>query len=502
MEKHKNTAVRSLEKAAKPSNLIPLTVGVRQAVQDTGMRATKGTKRDGDRNTITSTSNRDDDALIGEDIAATSFDPRDDTDADGLHSGMGSFNDGFDDLTDPDDTAVHRVHASHDLMAEVEADLQHIADCLMVDTLDLELPGIASVDDTELKRAFGQVDENGVLKEDTDWRKSSLKSPTGKQSLRVRYVKKTKRLHLEGSNAINAQAHNVVSSGDVTEQAYWMCRDVHKKLNLKLPIRMGHELVHGRLVKVTRIDVVLLLKVPDGMKKATFINALAIAGIRAGINSSLYVNESVYFDKNSQGEASKIYDKAAELKRARKGGLPDVEGVELLDELNEKTVRVEAVFRVKKLSQVAKKLGKPLEPATFTKEVLAQMVLDILRKHVCHGQIFRRLEYKELLAIPLPYRSTVAHWQNGMELLDMVASERVLKEQARYIWHNHKIDIIKGERPDSLNESLSLVDVLAPKQFMPVPAVIRDNPNLFHSVDMGKHRKKLAEQLAESLGEE
>lgn len=72
MEKHKNTAVRSLEKAAKPSNLIPLTVGVRQA-EDTGMRATKGAKRDGDRNTITSTSNRDDDALIGEDIAATSF---------------------------------------------------------------------------------------------------------------------------------------------------------------------------------------------------------------------------------------------------------------------------------------------------------------------------------------------------------------------------------------------------------------------------------------------
>ena len=84
----------------------------------------------------------------------------------------------------------------------------------------------------------------------------------------------------------------------------------------------------------------------------------------------------------------------------------------------------------------------------------------------------------------------------------MVASERVLKEQARYIWHNHKIDIIKGERPDSLNESLSLVDVLAPKQFMPVPAVIRDNPNLFHSVDMGKHREKLAEQLAKSLGQE
>ena len=293
----------------------------------------------------------------------------------------------------------------------------------------------------------------------------------------------------------------MVSSGDVTMLAYEMCRDVHQKLNLKLPVQVGYELVHGRLVKVTRIDVVLLLTVPDGMTKATLINALALAGIRAGINSSLFVNESVYFDQNSQVEGSKIYDKTAELKRARKGGLPDVEGVELLLELNKNTVRLEAVFRVKKLLQVAKKLGKPLEPATFTKEVLAQMVLDLLNKNVCHGQVFRRLQTEELRAIPLPYRSTVAHWQNGMELLDMVASERVLKEQARYIWQNHQIDIA-APPPDTVNEALSLVDVLAPKKFIPVPAVIRDNPNLFHTVDMNRHRKKLAEQLAESLGED
>ncbi len=505
MEKYQNTPVRSHEKAAKPFNLKPLAAVARQSVRDTGMRAAKGTKgakRDGgDRNTITNTSYRDDDALIGEDIAATSFDPHHDTNGDGLYGGMGSVDDGFDDLTDSDDTEVHRVHASHDLMAEVEADLQHIASCLMVDTLALEVPGIANVDATELKRAYGQFDEDGALKEDTDWRKASLKAPTGKQSLRVRHVKKAKRLSIEGSNAINKQGQNVVSSGDVTMLAYEMCRDVHHKLNLQLPVRVGYELAHGRLVKVTRIDVVLLLKVQDGLTKATLINALAMAGIRAGINSSLYVNESVYFDQNSQVEGAKIYDKTAELTRARKGGLPDVDGVELLVELNESTVRLEAVFRVKRLAQVAKKLGKPLEPATFTKEVLAQMVLDLLNKNVCHGQVFRRLYTEELRAIPLPYRSTVAHWQNGMELLDMVASERVLKEQARYIWQKHQIDIA-APPPDTVNEALSLVDVLAPKNFIPVPAVIRDNPNLFHAVDMERHRKKLAEQLAASLGED
>ena len=506
MEKRQKTSARSHEKTAKPFNLKPLAAGVRQSVRDTGMRAAKGTKgakRDGgDRNTITNTLYRDDDALTDEDIAATSYESQHAPDVDGLYGDSGSADDGFADLADPDDTEVHHVHAPHDLMAEVEADLQHIADCLMVDTLDLEVPGIASVDDTELKRAFGQFDVDGSLKNETDWRKGALKAPTGKQSLRVRHVKKTKCLHIEGSNAINRQGQNVVSSGDVTMQAYLMCRDVHKQLNLQLPVRMGYELAHGRLAKVTRIDVVLLLKVPDGMTKATLINALAIAGIRSGINTSLFVSESVYFDQNSQVEGTKVYDKTAELERARKGGLPDVKDVELLVELNKKAARLEAVFRAKKLAQVARKLGKPIEPATFTKEVLAQMVLDLLNKNVCHGQVFRRLHTEELRAIPLPYRSTVAHWQNGMELLDMVASERVLKEQARYIWQNHKIDIIKGERPDSINESLSLVEVLAPKQFMPVPPVIRDNPNLFHAVDMEKQRKELAEQLAASLGEE
>lgn len=229
---------------------------------------------------------------------------------------------------------------------------------------------------------------------------------------------------------------------------------------------------------------------PEGVTKAALINALAIAGIQAGTNTSLYVNESVYFDQNSQMEASKFYDKTAELKRARKGGLPDVEGVELLVDLNEETIRLEAVFRTKKLVQVAKDHGDAPHPCVFTKEVLAKMVLDLLNKCSTPGQVFRRLELRELLTIPLPYRSPVAHWQNRMPLLDMVVSERVLKEHAKYIWDNHKINI-SGPQPDEMNVPMSLYDILKPENFMPVPADIRSNPALFHEVDMDKYRADL-----------
>jgi hypothetical protein len=499
MKKQKNTPNRNDKIVSKPFSLKPLTAAVRNSPPYTGKHAAKGAKgsKHNDRNTITDT------LFSNVGTATTSLHSHDDTDEDVIDDlyGMGSIDDGISDLADPYPEVVHHVYASHDLMSDAEADLQHIANCLMVDTLELVITNIDSVDETELKRAFGQFNDEGSLKKDSDWRKASLIAPTGKQSLRVRHVKKTKCLHIDGSSAINRQGHNVVSSGDVTMQAYLMCRDVHKKLNLKLPLRVGYELAHGRLVKVTRIDVTLLLKVPEGMTKAQLINALAIAGIRAGINSSLYVNESVYFNQKSQVEGAKIYDKTVELKRARKGGLPDIEGVELLTELNEKTVRVEAVFRLKKLTQVVKKLGKLLEPATFTKEVLAQMVLDLLNKNICHGQVFRRLNTAELLAIPLPYRSTVAHWQNGMVLQDMIVSARVLKEHARYIKQNHKIDI-DAPIPDSVNEVLSLVDIFEPKNFLPVPSNIRGNTNLFHEVDMDMCRKNLEDRLATSVEED
>lgn len=464
-----------------------------------GGKGAKGTKHgdDGqfDRNTINSTLNRHhhqtSDDLDTTNVDAAYFD----TDEDGVLSD-GDAGYGFEDPAGPFPDDLPMVQAPRDWYADLAADEAHLAACLMVDTLALEIPNIASVDETGMKKAYGQFDDDRLLKDETDWRKGALTAPTGKRSLRVRHVKKTKRLQIEGSSAINTQGQNVVSSGDVTMLAYWMCRDVHKKLALDLPIEVGHELVHGRLVKVTRIDVALLLKIPEGLSKGALINALAIAGICAGTNSSLYINKTVYFDQNSQTESSKLYDKAAELKRARKGGLPDVDGVELLIELNENTIRLECVFRAKKLTQVAKKLGAESVPATFSKEVLARMVLDLLRKHVAHGQIIRRLDAAELRAIPLPYRSAVAHWQNGMHLPDMFVSERALKEQARHIKQNYQIDI-EAPPPDSLVvESLSLMDVLAPQNFMPVPAEIRSNPELFKEIDMAHHRATVEAQLA------
>ncbi|PKO62613.1 MAG: hypothetical protein CVU24_03280 [Betaproteobacteria bacterium HGW-Betaproteobacteria-18] len=384
-----------------------------------------------------------------------------------------------------------------DVVRLAEADLVHIANCINLDTVGLEFSGIDAKTAT-LAKSFNQTDLDGEVVDGTGWSKASLQSPTGKRSLIVKYVEKTEKLGVEGSNAMHRQGHNVVASGDLTMTAYSMVRAVKRSQDLPWPKSVGYQLAYGYDVEVTRIDVFLLLKVPDGVSKATFINALAIAGIKAGVSTSLYVNESVYFDQSSQLEGQKIYDKEAELERARKGGLPDLPGIEHLLKLNATTVRLEAVFRAKKLVQIAKKHGGRPHPCLFTKELLAEMVLTLMKKYMVNGDIFRRLDRQELLAIPLPYRSLVVHWQNSENLLDMVKSSRVLKLQKAYLLKHHFISL-DSQPPGHDFESMSLMDILAPENFIPVPEVIRTNPDLFYERDMDQIRATLHREAGSGI---
>lgn len=374
--------------------------------------------------------------------------------------------------------------------------LDHLAGCVTVDTLGLELPDVES---TTLGNSFARLDDESRAIPGSMWTKRDLRSLTGKQSLRIRQVEATKRLSIEGSNAMLHQGHNVVSSGDVTMAAFSMVRAANREHKLGLPVWVGHKLAHGGLVEVTRLDVALLLKVPDGVSKSALINALALAGIQAGINTSLYVGETVYYDQHSQVEAQKIYDKEVEVNRARKGGLPDVEGKEQLVTLIRETVRLEAVFRKKRLLNIAAKCGGLPHPCLFSKKLLAQMVLELLGKYVRDGQVWRRLGTKELLAIPLPYRSTVAHWQNHMNLIDMAKSERVLQEQKAYLWRNHKINL-NAPPPGDVIVPMQLSEILSPENFLPVPAEIRRNPNLFFEEDMEAMRTDLRRKVGGGIG--
>lgn len=365
--------------------------------------------------------------------------------------------------------------------------IAHIARCLMLDTLAFDLLDRQIRD---LGYASCRIDELGQAVAQSKLSYAGSYSDAGKQSFRIEHSEADQRLSIEGSGAMRFQSHNVVASGDVSMLVYAIMDQVNKEHGLQLPPALLYQLALGYLAEMTRIDAALLLKVPQGIEKSAFINALAIAAIKSGTNTSLYIGETVYFDQHSQSDAQKIYDKAAELKRARKGGLPDVGGVEDLEELNEETVRVESVFRKKCLTRIATKHGGLPHPCLFTKEMVAEMVIDQLEKFACIGHVMCNLDPHELLSIALPYRSTIAHWQNHVNLRDMLKSERVLKDHARYIWQNHKINIF-APPPDDIHVPMMLGDIVSPENFIPVPAKIRSNPTLFFELDMAAERKRL-----------
>lgn len=79
-------------------------------------------------------------------------------------------------------------------------------------------------------------------------------------------------------------------------------------LNIQRPLRAL--LAQGRYGEVTRLDVAILVRVPDGVTKSALINAVALANVVAGANMSLFVNESTYGDPSSQLRAWKLYDRS------------------------------------------------------------------------------------------------------------------------------------------------------------------------------------------------
>ncbi len=534
MKKSKFPSVAAKKPNYAPSNLPKIAIsGTRKNVRSTGSAAVAKAAK-AHRNTIVSTDNRtdtdnclDDDTIAGFDTSIGHVNHADDdSDLDGLdlassigdtrldHTGTGKrlnratgadvddFELDLDQPTAGDNSSDDGEGSDNippwDAGHFDAAQIKHVANCLCIDTIGLEFTGITP-DVVNLAKTFREMGTDGKAVADSGWAKDSLHSPSGKRTLVVDYVPKTKKLSLEGSNAAMRQGHNVVASGDLTMTAYSMVKGLNKEKQVGWPPSVGLQLAHGNDVEVTRIDVFVLLKVPEGVNKAEFINALAIAGIRASLNTSLYVGESVYFDQGSQLEGSKFYDKEAELDRARKGGLPDVPGVEDLVKLVESTVRLECVFRGKRLVQIAKKHGGRPHPCLFTKELLAEMVLTLLAKYKVHGDVFRRLEHAELLKIKLPYRSTVAHWQNGEVLQDMVKSERVLKEHKRYLkTHHNKLDL-DAQPPHPFHDSMSLYDILSPENFLPVPKAIRENPALFYQIDMEKERRSLRKRTGNGV---
>jgi Phage replication protein CRI len=359
---------------------------------------------------------------------------------------------------------------------------EYIAECLMIDTMGLRVENVPHL---LLPKPFGPLSDDPTATTNSGWAKGNLKSESGKhRSLRVQTLKATGQLIVEGSNSTQYVDHNIVSSGDAVMTAFSMLDAVRRQypMNLDNAFR-PREFMRGRDIEVTRIDTPVMLAIPPELRLGAVINALGFAGLRAGVGTSVYPDETVYFDQHAQLESLKCYDKGVEIrKRRRNCSLPDNENSATLKKLTDSTLRLEGVFRLKRLSNL---FGRNVvTPAMLSPKVLADMFLHLLNKYQLKDSLRCLLSNDELLNIDLPYRMTVALWQSGVDLRTIFGSdEKRLKSHQRMIRKRYDINILNPS-PAELGASVELGEILCVENFVPIPASIRADRTIFYERNM------------------
>ncbi|MDR8399756.1 phage/plasmid replication protein, II/X family [Paraburkholderia sp. USG1] len=312
-----------------------------------------------------------------------------------------------------------------------------------------------------------------------------FESDEGQGKLKVKHIKKSGQLLVEGSCARFYQGHNIVSSNDAIATAFSMLRAVKDKHGIKIPLRRAKTFARGEDIAVTRVDVPVMLRVPEGLSVGGVINGLACAAIRCGINMSLYHNETFYFDQHSQTSALKGYDKDVEIESHRNElELPATETATMLRALAKSTVRLEGVFRKKHFDSCSLFKDREIEPRVLVPRVLATMFLDLINNYDLRGCLHARLRQSDLLRVPYRQRGTVAYWESGGDMLRYFDNNmRSFRRHRQHIKKLCSIDI-GGPPPGEIEVPAQVGDILAPENFVPVPEAIRCDPQLMYSLDM------------------
>jgi len=360
--------------------------------------------------------------------------------------------------------------------------LQHMTDCIMIDTMGLRVDNVSGV---KLPRKFAQVSDDPEVVDNSSWAKGNLKSESGKcMPLRVRSQKSGTKLLVEGSNSMQYLDHNIVSSNNAVMTAFSMLDAVQRQYPLEFEyLRRPMDFRRGEGIDVTRIDTPAMLQVPSGLSAGAIVNAFAYAGIRAGRITTIYPNESAYLDQHSQLASIKAYVKALQLKqKLREEWLPKTENAASLLNLASDTVRFEAVFRLKQLSRLFD--GQAVTPAMLSPKTLAALFLDLLDGYNLKGSLRGFLRDEELQHIRSPYRSTVALWQRGTDLRKLFGSdEKLLTSHRRVLKREFSIDIFLPP-PGAIDVPIELGEILRVENFVPVPAAIKSDPALVYNRDM------------------
>lgn len=366
---------------------------------------------------------------------------------------------------------------------------EQIGNLIMLDTLGLS---VHDMDPDKLKMKSVQLGAGDEKKHSWESRFNAV----GKRTYTVSAVKSRRRFDIEGSPALHHQGHNIVSSGELPMLAFTMLRDLNRFGAWEIPLDRALQFANGKGSEVTRLDMTVLLRKPPHIDTSALINGIAMSGIAAGLNMSVYIDESVYFDQHSQLLSLKVYDKLAQLAKLRKSKIPRTPATQLLMDLASRTLRLEAVFRGKWLSR---RYPTGAAPEIFTREELGGLMLEVLQRYDLRRDIRKALLEDDLYRLPPVFRPAVAAWQAGFSALRALhGNTELLEKAAAYMQAQWSIDI-KGPPPRELPYAIQVGELFSPSNFVPIPSEIVADGVLFHHLDLRCARADLQRRLGETV---
>ncbi|MEM9315272.1 MAG: phage/plasmid replication protein, II/X family [Pseudomonadota bacterium] len=290
-----------------------------------------------------------------------------------------------------------------------------------------------------------------------EWRSPKRLKVEGSQSSSVT-VRSSDLRHVEidGNPAKFLQGHNIFGSDDLHCLAVAFFEQVAARLGIEVPAEDRDAWGRGEYV-LKRVDVTESFRLPSQADVHAWIRAAQSTVTGKHQAASAYAGDTFYLGKNSRRIATKVYAKAAEL---RKHKLPEsLPARGRLLEFAEGLLRFEVVIRAMEL----RRRGLS-SPKNWTPQTPRAIVEERVRAMRLNQKV--RLKNEEIDDLPPRLRGAYALWRSGEDLRNIYSKATFYRYRAELL--RYGVDL--AAKAPQQGEAVPLIRFLSAEHVDAVPS--------------------------------
>lgn len=283
-------------------------------------------------------------------------------------------------------------------------------------------------------------------------------------------------LWVNGNPSKFLQGHNVLGSDDLRSMLYDVYIILVNQLGIK-PTPLELKQVKEGDYELTMVDINYSYSLPSRSDVLAFIRRLEYNSVtRHGRPTTK--GGTIYFGKNSERWALKMYCKAEEIQKKDRQLPEPLKGLGLEEWVDNK-LRIELRLLSKQLKDLDIKRVKDLPP---------QKVIELFNQYVRKIEMTEqiKLNSNELLGLPNKLKSTYTLWSEGHDLRSMMSPATYKRHRKELKTFGINIDICAEKRSSRQSNVVTLIRVIE-AQPAEIPNWVYEQKLIHHSAKNFKH---------------